>query len=63
MKFNNSLQNVQVCYILNVLYCHGEQNEKKKNFRNGDIGKSWMNFQRAKIITLGGRLIMKDEPP
>lgn len=34
---------------------------KQMNFSDGDLGKSWMNIQRAKIITLGERLIIKEE--
>lgn len=34
---------------------------KKMNFSDGNLGKSWMNFQRVKIIILGEGLIMQDE--
>lgn len=35
---------------------------KKTNFSGRDLRKSWMNFQRVKVITLGERLIIKDKP-
>lgn len=34
---------------------------KKMNFSCGNLGKSWINFQRMKIIIFGEGLIMQDE--
>lgn len=46
----------QVCFLAT------ENRMKKTNFSGRDLRKSWMNFQRVKVITLGERLIIKDKP-
>lgn len=46
----------QMCFLAT------ENRMKKTNFSGRDLRKSWMNFQRVKVITLGERLIIKDKP-